>query len=89
MDNDPGRSDMATRLLRNVMFVESFDTVEKSLFREWKLCKNRDERERLWVATDVLAKIKTAIRAVAYEGSLPKKNMEEIKGKKSLRSKIW
>ena len=74
------RGRQAEALLSNPLFVEAFDTVERSLHETWAETKGDQAmiREDAWRSLRLLAHIRTAIGKHVRTGKLAKDEIEQL-----------
>lgn len=81
---DAQRGREAEELLENPMLAEAFDKIEASYMDEWRQSKLADieERERLWLAIQVLSEVKRHLRVVVENGVIAKRDIDRIAGRR-------
>jgi hypothetical protein len=81
---DAQRGREAEELLENPMLAEAFDKIEASYMDEWRQSKLADieERERLWLAIQVLGEVKRHLRVVVENGVVAKRDIDRIAGRR-------
>ena len=81
---DAQRGREAEELLENPMLAEAFDKIEASYMDEWRQSKLADieERERLWLAIQVLGEVKRHLRVVVENGVIAKRDIDRIAGRR-------
>jgi len=81
---DAQRGREAEELLDNPMLAEAFDKIEAAYMDEWRQSKLPDleERERLWLAIQVLGEVKRHLRVVVENGVIAKRDIDRIAGRR-------
>ena len=81
---DAQRGREAEELLENPMLADAFDKIEASYMDEWRQSKLADieERERLWLAIQVLGEVKRHLRVVVENGVVAKRDIDRIAGRR-------
>jgi len=74
------RGARAEALLQNELLQEAFATLEHDYIDAWKMTPARDTdgRERLWQATDIVAKIRDHLIKVVNDGKLSQRHLSEL-----------
>ena len=74
------RADKAEAVLRNEIFIESFEYLEKEFTNAWKQSSigDTDARERLYMLCQNLEAVKTYIHKVVEDGKLAKATLQEL-----------
>lgn len=74
------RADKAEAVLRNEIFAESFDYLEKEFTQAWKQSAigDTEARERLYMLCQNLEALKGYITKVVEDGKLAKATLEEL-----------
>ena len=74
------RADKAEAVLRNEIFIESFEYLEKEFTNAWKQSAigDTDARERLYMLCQNLDALKSYIHKVVEDGKLAKATLEEL-----------
>lgn len=81
---DAQRARDAEELLDNPLLAEAFDKIESSYMNEWRQSKLPDleERERLWLAIQVLGEVKRHLRVVVENGVVAQRDIDRIAGRR-------
>lgn len=81
---DARKGSEAKDLLENPILVEAFDVLEAEYLKAWRQSKPADEeeRERLWLAVGILDEIKRHLRVVVENGTMAKRDIDKISGRK-------
>lgn len=60
---------------------ETFEALEREYFEAWKQCPQRDTegRERLYMACQIVLKVREHLRSVSDTGKLARKQIDDIK----------
>lgn len=77
-DDRTRRGQQAERLLKDPLFVEVWDKLDAASVNAWRTCKDPVERERLWHAQDVVAKLRAAFASVSHDGAMAQKKLDEL-----------
>lgn len=74
------RAEKAEAVLRNEIFIESFEYLEKEFTNAWKQSAigDTDARERLYMLCQNLDALKSYIHKVVEDGKLAKATLEEL-----------
>lgn len=74
----------AEELLNHPLLVDAFDKMEEAYLSAWRGSKLPDleERERLWLAVQVLAEVRNHLRVVVENGVVANKEIERISGRR-------
>lgn len=78
LDERTNRGNKADRVLNDPMFVEAWDRIEAATLKKWRESNDPLERDRLWHAQDVLAKVKAAFVAHVRDGKAAQKEIDKI-----------
>jgi len=67
-------------LLENEHVAGAFDALEASYIEAWKVAAPRDAegREKLWMAVQVVGKVKSHLEAIVANGRLAERQIAEI-----------
>jgi hypothetical protein len=78
------RAGQAESLLRNGLLNEAFAKLEADYITAWKgwQASDTDGRERLWMAVNVLGKIKEHLTRVISDGRLAQAELDDLISKK-------
>lgn len=70
----------ADALLKNDLFNEALESIERDLIEAWKsaLPRDTDGRERIWAAIQQLGKIKGYIETVLRDGKLASAQLKDL-----------
>ena len=81
---DARKGSEAKDLLENPILVDAFDVLEAEYLKAWRQSKPADEeeRERLWLAVGILDEIKRHLRVVVENGTMAKRDIDKISGRK-------
>ena len=73
----------AKALLEDPVLVEAFEGFEAELMTVWAATRTADTeaRERVWMAIRVLRKVKGALETMIADGTLAKREIDEIVGR--------
>lgn len=66
-------------LLRSGEIGDALDGIEKQYADDLLNCQNHDERERLWLAVQVVRKVKTHLNQIDSDGKLAAHQLAEIR----------
>jgi len=72
------RGAQAAELMRNEMLIEAFDNLEKAYISEWRDAKLMVQRENLWMAVDVIGKVKDHLRTIISNGRLAQRELDNL-----------
>lgn len=74
------RGSKAKQLLENELLTEAFDELEKSYFAAWRRSEPSDAmaREKLYLAANIVAKVKDHLSLVVKGGKLAEVEMKQI-----------
>lgn len=77
---DMARADKAEAVLRNEIFIESFEYLEDEFTKAWKqsALKDTDARERLYMLCQNLETLKGYIHKVVEDGKMAKATLQEL-----------
>ena len=77
---DMARADKAEAVLRNEIFIESFEYLENEFTQAWKqsALKDTDARERLYMLCQSLEALKGYIHKVVEDGKMAKATLQEL-----------
>jgi hypothetical protein len=77
---DADRAAKAQGLLDNELLAESFTALRAEYIRAWEATAARDQdaRERLWVATTVLTKVRGHLETMISDGKVASAQLVEI-----------
>lgn len=81
---DAQRGRAAEDLLENPLLVEAFDNLEAAYLAEWRASKplELEERERLWLAVQVLGEVRQHLRVIVENGVIAKRDLERLAGRR-------
>jgi hypothetical protein len=84
LEQDRIRGERAERLLSDELLNESFATLEDEYISAWKMWPAHDTngRERIWMAVQVLGKVKGNLQSVARSGRIAKREIDDTAGKR-------
>lgn len=68
------REERAKDLLRNELFIEAFDVLEKEMIGMWRQsgAQDIDQREAFWLALRLLERIKSHVVSIVETGKIDK-----------------
>jgi sulfur transfer protein SufE len=66
-------------LLRSGEVTEALDGIEKQYADDLLNCQSHDERERLWLAVQVVRKVKSQLNSIDSDGKLAARQLAEIR----------
>lgn len=70
----------AEQLIENPLYKEAFDKLNDMLLNEWKeRAETPEERERIWMAQNILSKLQAHLKTIIETGKLARTTLEEIK----------
>lgn len=77
---DAARGARAERLLSDELIKEAFSSLSAAYTEAWRDTNYRDTdgRERLWQALQIVGKVKSHLEAVANNGKLAQRELDEI-----------
>jgi hypothetical protein len=80
LHRDIVRGAKAAALLENELLQESFARLEADYIAAWRItaARDADARERLWIAVNVLGKVKEHLGKVAADGKLAQRQIDEM-----------
>lgn len=78
--SDQARGAKAQQLIENELLAEAFSGLEDAYVRAWRDTGIHDinAREKLFLAINVVGKVKEHLSAVAANGKLAKKELEDL-----------
>lgn len=81
---DVQRALQAKELIENPILVEALDSMEREYLAAWRSSKLPDleERERLWLALQVLEEVRKHLRVVIENGSIARREIDRIAGRR-------
>ena len=81
------RGARAERLLADELLQEAFAGLETEYLKAWKVtaARDTDARERLWQATQVLGKVRDHLAAIAGNGRLAQRELDDLQEKRARR----
>ena len=73
----------ADALMKNEFLWEQFAYLENEYTKAWKVmpAKDTDGREKLWLAVNVVGKVKDHLQTVLNDGKLAKRELERLTSK--------
>ena len=76
-----GRGIRAEELLRNELLQEAFETLRADYINAWQITSAKDSqaREQLYLAVNILGKVKDHLKKVAINGQIASKDLAGIK----------
>jgi len=79
------RGARAERLLADDLLQECFAVLEGEYVKAWKVtaARDTDARERLWQATQVIGKVRDHLVAVAGNGKLAQRELDDLQRKRA------
>jgi hypothetical protein len=66
-------------LMQDGELAEAFDAIEKDYAAELLDCRDRDERERLWLAVQVVRKVRQHFAQAINAGRVPNADMAALR----------
>jgi sulfur transfer protein SufE len=66
-------------LLRSGEITDALDGIERQYADELLNCQNHDERERLWLAVQVVRKVKAQLSSIDSDGKVAAHQLAEIR----------
>ena len=80
---DLEKGNKADILLKNAVFIEVFDNLEKQFLDAWKnsSLKDNEERERIYYLYQSLQALKSGIENVSANGRIAKAQLDRLIGK--------
>lgn len=74
------RAARADALLRDPLLVEAFDILEREYIQAWRTSQARDQdaRERLFLAVNIVAKVRSHLKSVIADGRLSQAALDEL-----------
>lgn len=84
MEYDAERGRLADEVLKNPVYAESYEQVDKEIHRAWAAARSKDDREQLHQMLLMLTKVKGALESTMRNGRVA---ADEIQ-RKSLRQRI-
>jgi hypothetical protein len=81
---DVQRAMQAEELLNNPLLSEALDSMEREYLAAWRASKLPDleERERLWLAMQVLEQMRNHLRIVLENGVVARREIDRIAGRR-------
>lgn len=79
------RGARAQELVRNELLAEAFAKLEADYVTAWKswAAADSDGRERLWLAVNVLGKVRDHLNTVIADGRLAQRQLQDLTGSKA------
>lgn len=80
------RANRAQNLLSDELFQESLAALEAEYIRQWRESKYNDDdgRERLWLAVNVIGKVKDHLTKVISDGKVAQHDLKLVEPKRWL-----
>jgi hypothetical protein len=80
LERDAMRGRRAEQLLADELVTEIFDTMRAEYIKAWEDSDARDTdgRERLFLATQALGKVRTKLQTIAADGRFAKAQIEQM-----------
>ena len=74
----------AEELLAHPLLVDAFTKMEEAYLSAWRASKplEMEERERLWLAVQMLTEVKNHLRVVVENGVVASKEIDRIAGRR-------
>ena len=72
------RANKAKATLENESIKDAFSILEKELITRWKSSDTPEGRERLWMATQILEKVKEGLAYAITNGEVAKRILDQI-----------
>lgn len=81
---DVQRAMQAEELINNPLLAEAFDAMEREYLRAWRGSglPDLEERERLWLAIQVLEEVRKHLRVVLENGVIARREIDRIAGRR-------
>lgn len=81
---DVQRAMQAEELINNPLLNETLNSMEREYLAAWRTSKLPDieERERLWLATQVLDQVRNHLRIVLENGVVARREIDRIAGRR-------
>ncbi len=81
---DVQRAMQAEELLNNPLLSDALDSMEREYLAAWRASKLPDleERERLWLAMQVLEQVRNHLRIVLENGVVARREIDRIAGRR-------
>lgn len=83
---DISRANQAQQLIDHPLLKEAFEKLEAEIMTRWRDTGTAEpetyKRERLWLAVNLLGKIKDGLRSVIENGKVAKATLAQIEGKR-------
>jgi hypothetical protein len=80
------RAAQAQELLDNEMLKDAFDTLRHAYLNAWETthANDTDARERLFLAVNVIGKVRAHLTAIVNGGKLARRELDELEGRRRL-----
>lgn len=77
---DAARATRAQQLMENELLKEAFATLEQSYVDRWRASRVGEDavREKLFIAINVIGKVKDHINSIVSNGAIAKKELDEL-----------
>jgi hypothetical protein len=89
LQTDINRGQRAEQLLADPLLTEAFEKLESEYIAFWKNTGTRAEetnaRERIWHAVQVIGKVRSHLRSVMADGTIARKELDDLIDKKPKR----
>ena len=87
---DMARAEKAEAVLRNEIFIESFEYLENEFMQAWKQSslKDSDARESLYMLCQNLEALKGYIHKVVEDGKMAKATLDELSRRQQFEKRI-
>jgi len=84
------RGSRAEELLRSELLAECFMTLENAYIKAWRETTPRDEhaREKLWLAVQVVGKVRDHLTNVAADGRVAQKDIDRLAERQAFLSRV-
>ena len=73
-----GQGARADALLRSDAFCDAVAAVRQALMDRWLIAKDASERERIWLAVNLIEQVRGALASAAGNGKLAQRELDEI-----------
>lgn len=87
LTTDVERGRLAADVLRNSVYVEAHEAIEKECIELWRSAKTPEEREHQWRMLQSLSKLRAVLQQTMDSGTLARKQLESNE-RRGLMSKL-
>lgn len=70
--------DKAAVLLGSAEFTGAVDVIKAAFYDTWRACKDRDERDRIWVSLGLLDQLLGVLQNTVNNGKLAKFELDRL-----------